>query len=153
EQSRRREENARYLTELLREIPGITPARMYEGCTRNAYHIYMLRYDPTRFENLPRARFLEALYAEGIPCAGGYTPFYDEPFLKNTLQSRRFRAIYSSERMAAYLERIRCPANDRLCEEAVWMMQTLFLGPRSDMDQIADAIRKIQTQAGALVKA
>jgi dTDP-4-amino-4,6-dideoxygalactose transaminase len=153
EQSRRREENARYLTGLLREIPGITPARMYEGCTRNAYHIYMLRYDPARFENLPRARFLEALSAEGIPCAGGYTPLYDEPFLKNTLQSRGFRAIYSSERLAAYLERIRCPANDRLCDEAVWMMQTLFLGPRSDMDQIADAIRKIQMQAGALVKA
>ena len=33
-------------TELLREIPGIAPARMYDGCTRNAYHLYMFRYDP-----------------------------------------------------------------------------------------------------------
>ena len=46
EQSRRREQNAAYLTELLREIPGIAPARMYDGCTRNAYHLYMFRYDP-----------------------------------------------------------------------------------------------------------
>ncbi len=32
EQSRRREQNATYLTGLLREIPGITPARMHDGC-------------------------------------------------------------------------------------------------------------------------
>jgi dTDP-4-amino-4,6-dideoxygalactose transaminase len=44
EQAARRDENAKYLTSLLKEIPGIVPARMYEGCTRNAYHLYMLRY-------------------------------------------------------------------------------------------------------------
>ncbi|MGH9667607.1 MAG: aminotransferase class I/II-fold pyridoxal phosphate-dependent enzyme, partial [Bryobacteraceae bacterium] len=44
-QAKKRTENALYLTSLLREIPGIRPARMYEGCTRNAYHLYMLRYD------------------------------------------------------------------------------------------------------------
>src|SRR5579885_554671 len=50
EQSRRREQNAAYLTGLLREIPGITPARMSDGCPRSAYHLYMMRYDPTGFE-------------------------------------------------------------------------------------------------------
>ena len=48
EQSRTREQNAAYLTSLLKQIPGITPARMYEGCTRNAYHLYMFRYDAGR---------------------------------------------------------------------------------------------------------
>ena len=124
EQSRRREQNAAYLTGLLREIPGITPARMYEGCTRNAYHIYMFRYDPSRFEGLPRSRFLQALNAEGIPARAAISPLYQEPFLKNTLQSRAFQAIYSPKRIADYLERIQCPANERLCEEAVWLMQT-----------------------------
>ncbi len=65
EQSRRREQNANYLTGLLREIPGIAPARMYDGCTRNAYHLYMFRYDPAGFDGLPRAKFIEALEAEG----------------------------------------------------------------------------------------
>src|SRR5262249_46494167 len=120
EQSRRREQNAAYLTGLLREIPGITPARMYDGCTRNAYHLYQLRHTPSHFEALPRSKFLKALSAEGIPCSGGYSPLYQEPFLKNTLQSRAFQAIYSPKRLAEYLERIHCPANDRLCEEAVW---------------------------------
>jgi dTDP-4-amino-4,6-dideoxygalactose transaminase len=153
EQSRRREQNAAYLTGLLREIPGIAPARMYDGCTRNVYHLYMFRYDPAGFEGLPRSKFLKALAAEGIPCSAGYSPLYSEPFLKNTLESRPFRAIYSPKRIADYLERIHCPANDRLCEQGVWLFQTLFLGPQSDMDQIADAVRKIHKQTGKLVKA
>ena len=73
-QSKAREENARYLTQQLREIPGILPARMHEGCTRNAYHLYMFRYQAERFAGLPRGRFLRALSAEGIPCSGGYSP-------------------------------------------------------------------------------
>jgi dTDP-4-amino-4,6-dideoxygalactose transaminase len=152
-QSRRREQNAAYLTGLLREIPGIAPARMYDGCTRNAYHLYMFRYDPDGFDGVPRARFLEALRAEGIPCSGGYQPLYREPFLKNTLESRPFRAVYSPRRIADYFERLRCPANDRVCEQGVWLTQTMLLGPRSDMDQIAEAVRKIRKHAGKLIPA
>jgi perosamine synthetase len=152
EQSRRREQNAAYLTTLLRDVPGIAPARMYDGCTRNAYHLYMFRYDPAGFDGLPRSKFLEAMHAEGIPCSAGYSPIYREPFLKNTLESRPFRAVYSPRRIANYLERIHCPANDRLCEQGVWIYQTTFLGPRSDMDQIAEAVRKVQKQAGKLAK-
>ena len=45
QQAKTRTENAPYLTSMLKEIPGIAPARMYDGCTRNAYHLYMFRYD------------------------------------------------------------------------------------------------------------
>ena len=54
---------------MLREIPGIAPAKMYEGCTRNAYHLYMFRYDPKEFAGLPRDKFIAALEAEGIPAS------------------------------------------------------------------------------------
>jgi dTDP-4-amino-4,6-dideoxygalactose transaminase len=153
EQSRRREQNAAYLTGLLREIPGIAPARMHDGCTRNAYHLYMFRYDSAQFAGLSRSRFIAALAAEGIPASGGYSPLYREPFLKNTLQSRAFQAIYSSQRISAYLESIHCPENDRLCDVAVWLTQTMLLGPRSDMDQIAEAVRKISKHAATLARA
>ena len=108
---------------------------------------------PSNFERLPRSRFLEALEAEGVPISGGYQPLYREPFLKNTLQSRAFQAIYSPKRISEYLEQIQCPANERLCETGVWLMQTTLLGSRSDMDQIAEAVRKVHRQAGKLVKA
>ncbi len=150
EQSRTRESNAEYLSNQLREVPGIQPARMYDGCTRNAYHLYMFRYDPAHFVHAPRARFLQAMKAEGIPCSGGYTPLNKEPFLKNTLRSRAYQAIYSPKEIADYEARNHCPANDRLCEEAVWLTQTMLLGTRRDMDHIAEAVRKIQKQAAAL---
>ncbi|MBI1940803.1 MAG: DegT/DnrJ/EryC1/StrS family aminotransferase [Acidobacteria bacterium] len=152
EQSRVREQNAEYLTKQLREIPGIAPARMYEGATRNAYHLYMLRYESQKFAGLPRAQFLRAMQAEGIPCSGGYSPLNKEPFLKNTLQSRSYRSIYSAKEISDYEARNHCPANDKLCEEAVWFFQTMLLGSKSDMDQIAEAVRKIQTHAAALAK-
>jgi hypothetical protein len=35
----------------------------------------------------------------------------------------------------------------------VWFIQTMLLGTRTGMEQIAEAVRKIQAQAGRLVKA
>jgi perosamine synthetase len=153
EQSRVREENAKYLTKLLAEIPGITPAKQFEGCTRNAYHLYMLNYDKAAFAGVSRDRFLKALRAEGIPGSDGYSPINKEPFLKEVLGSRAYKQIYGEERLAAWWANNNFPENDRLCEEAVWFTQTMLLGPRSDMDEIAAAIRKIHDNAGALAKA
>jgi len=152
EQSQVREKNAAHLTPQLREIPGITPARMYEGCTRNAYHLYMFRYDRERFAGLPRAKFLKALSAEGVPCSGGYSPLNKEPFLKNTFDTRAWQRLYPGGILSSYSERNQCPANDKLCGEGVWFTQTMLLGSRQDMDQIAEAIRKIQTHAAELSK-
>jgi perosamine synthetase len=151
-QARTRERNAAYLSKQLAEIPGITPARMYEGCTRNAYHLYMFRYDARPFAGLPRRTFLKALQAEGIPAAGGYSPLDKEPFLEDALTSRGFEAIYSKERLNEYRERIRCPENERLCSEAIWLGQTVLLGPRQDMDDVADAVRKIHSAAEQLAR-
>ncbi len=152
-QAQTRTENASYLTSMLKEIPGITPAKMYAGCTRNAYHLYMFRYDKARFAGLPRAAFLKALAAEGVPCQGGYSPLNTQPFLKNTLHSRGYQRLFPAREIAAWEERNRCPANDRLCEEAVWLVQTMLLAPRGSMERIAGAVRKIQKHAAELAKA
>ena len=152
-QSARRGANADYLTSLLKEIPGIRPARMYEGCTRNAYHLYMFRYEKDSFANLSRAKFLKALGAEGIPASGGYAPLNKEPFLKNTLHTRGFEQIYGKDRLAKWERGNECPQNDLLCEEAVWFTQNMLIGERSEMDQIAEAVRKIRAYAPDLAKA
>jgi dTDP-4-amino-4,6-dideoxygalactose transaminase len=153
EESKTREDNARALTAMLKEIPGMAPARMYDGCTRNAYHLYMFRYLKEHFAGASRSVFLKALKAEGIPASSGYSPLNKEPFLKRVLQSPGYRALFSRERLARWEEQNQCPVNDRLCEEAVWFTQNMLLGPRRDMEQIAEAIRKIQANAGKLVKA
>jgi perosamine synthetase len=147
EQSRVRDENAAYLTRLLEEIPGVRPARLHAGCTRNAWHLYMFRYRADSFAGLSRPAFLRALQAEGIPCSGGYSPLNREEFVLASLRTRAYQRMYPPELLAGWEERNQCPVNDLLCKEAVWFTQTQLLGPRSDMDQIAAAIRKIQAHA------
>jgi perosamine synthetase len=154
DQARTRETNAAHLTKLLSEIPGIAPAKMYEGCTRNAYHLYMFRYNAAQFSGLPRATFLKALRAEGIPCSGGYDPLNKEPFLNNTLDGRGYRYVYPPKVLQQLKARnANLPENDKLCQEAVWLTQNLLLGSKEDMEQIAAAVRKIQQQATLLARA
>jgi len=147
-----REQNAQYLNSLLREIPGIIPARMYEGCTRNAYHGFIFRYKKEQFVNMPRAKFLKALAAEGVPASSVYTPLNKQQYLKNALLSKGYQRIYSKQELARLEERNQCPVNDQLCAEAVWIMQSNFLGTRADMDQIAEGIRKIQASAAEVAR-
>ena len=107
---------------LLKQIPGITPARMYDGCTRNAYHLYMFRYDPAAFAGLSRAAFLKALDAEGVPASSGYSPLNKEPFLEDALAQPRLPGdLLEGRAWIGWRERNRCPQNDRLCSEAVWL--------------------------------
>jgi perosamine synthetase len=110
----------------------------------------MFRYDNRAFAKLPRAKFLKALAAEGIPCSGGYAPLNRDPFLEKTFETKGWKRIYSDAEMRRWHERNQTPNNDRLCTEAVWLTQTMLLGGRSDMDQIAEAVRKVQKHAAAL---
>jgi dTDP-4-amino-4,6-dideoxygalactose transaminase len=150
DQMKTREQNADYLRGLLKEIPGIVPAKMYDNCSRNAYHLFMYRYQKEHFSGLPRKRFLEALRAEGVDCNAGYGMLNKGAFIKNSLASRSWQRLFPAEALAKWEERTACPANDKLSEEAAWFTQTTLLGPRSDMDQMAEAIRKIQKHAGDL---
>jgi len=152
QQSRRRTENAEYLTRLLREVSGIQPAKMHEGCTRNAYHLYMFRYQKEHFANLDRAKFMKALDKEGVPCSGGYGPLNRDNYVRSLLKSRHYKRIYSEKDLGQWEERNQCPENDRLCQEAVWFTQNMFLGTRSSMDQIAEAIRRIQKHAAEIAR-
>ena len=153
QQAKRREENAKYLTSLLDESSGLKPVAIYPGCTRNAYHLFMMRYNADEFSGLSRARFLKALAAEGIPASGGYEPLNQQPFLRSAFESRHFQAVYTKERIARWYEQNQTPANDRICREGVWFTQNMLLGSRTEIEQIAEAVRKIQRSAEDLKKA
>ncbi|HRR57837.1 MAG TPA: DegT/DnrJ/EryC1/StrS family aminotransferase, partial [Acidobacteriota bacterium] len=84
------------------------------------------------------------------PCSAGYGPLNKEPFIGRALESRGFRSIYGDKVIAEWAERNQCPENDKLCQEACWFTQTMLLGSRSDMDDIAAAIRKIRKHGAGL---
>jgi len=152
ERAKIRSENAAYLSSMLREIPGVIPARMYEGCTQNAYHLYMFRFQSDKFSNMSRSKFIKSLAAEGVSCSAGYSPLNKAAFIQDALTSRPYQRVYGKEAIEKWNDRNACPENDKLCQEALWIMQNQFLGPRSDMEQIAEAVRKIQAHSAALAK-
>jgi dTDP-4-amino-4,6-dideoxygalactose transaminase len=153
QQAKTRDANAAYLTQLLSEIPGIEPARRHEGCTRSSHHLFMFRYRKEQFANLSRGKFMQALSREGVPCSGGYAPLNTDKYVEALATNPHYLKIYGAETMSRWQERNRCPVNEQLCAEAVWFTQTTLLGTRFQMEQIAEAIRKIQKSAGDIAKA
>lgn len=152
-QSKHREQNAEYLSSLLREIPGILVQKQYAGCTRNAWHVYAFRYQKQHFAGLGRDRFMLALKKEGIDdVAGGYTPWNKEAHVSALAKNRHYQRLYSQATLERWQQHRQCPQNDILCAENVRFTQTMLLGPRSDMDQIAEAIRKVQKHAGEIAR-
>ena len=148
-----RNENAAWLKAKIEKIPGIVPYKLYDNVTRAAFHLFPFHYKKEQFKGMPRATFLKALHAEGVPCSGGYDPLNKMPYLGHAFQTKNFRKMYSTEMLdiKRYMEANQCPENDRLCEEAVWLGQNMLLGSKQDMDDIATAINKIQENAEKLI--
>ena len=147
--------NAGYLSEHMKEIPGIEPYRLYDNVTRAAFHLFPFRYRKEAFKGLSREGFVKALSAEGIPCSGGYAELNKMPFLKNAFESKYFRKFYPAERLDynRYAQQNSCPLNEKLCnEQAVWLMQNVLLGSKKDMDHIASAIERIRKYADDIKK-
>jgi dTDP-4-amino-4,6-dideoxygalactose transaminase len=140
EQTLRRHENGTYLNSLIEKIDGILPLARGKGETLHGYHIYIFRYDKTKFNNLPKAEFAQMLAAEGVPCFMGYPqPLYKQPLF----QEKNFMC-YAIPEEVSYKDVI-CPVTEKACyEEAVWILQHSMLGPKEDMEKFAEAILKIQ---------
>jgi len=155
EESAKRHTNAEYLKGKIKDIPGIVPYTFSPGVTRAAFHLFPFRYKQESFGGLPRAIFLKALGAEGVPCTYGYGPLNKGAYVKQAFSTKNFRRMYAPADLdyEAWLERTRCPENDLLCQEAVWFGQNLLLAEKADLDDIARAIEKIQANAGKLAKA
>lgn len=134
EQVRLRAENARYLTDRLNQIEGVATLREDERMTVPSGYGFYFKYSPEACGNVPRDRFVAALYAEGIPASGA---FY-EPVYKSSLFGWGDAPV-----PVDYSETV-CPAAERAAyQESVWLAHQLFLGTKSDMDDIAAAIEKV----------
>ncbi|MFC5408842.1 DegT/DnrJ/EryC1/StrS family aminotransferase [Larkinella bovis] len=135
-----RNNNGRYLSELLSGIDGLSPlsGRMEE--IRHCYHLYIFKYDAAAFGGLSRQEFVARLAAEGVPCSTGYPhPLYKQPVFQN----KNFMC-YAIPDSVDYTT-VFCPVSERACrEEAVWIFQHAMLGSQDDMQAFAEAIRKIQ---------
>ena len=140
EQTDRRHENGTYLNSLLEKIDGIKPLTRGLGETKHSYHIYIFKYDKSKFNNLSKVDFSRMLAAEGVPCFMGYP----EPLYKQPLFQQKNFMCYAIPEEVDYSD-VFCPETEKAChEEAVWIFQNTMLGTKEDMDKFAEAILKIQ---------
>jgi len=140
EQTRRREENAKFLSEQLSGIDGIGLLRRESYMTRISWHGFGFLYDAEAFGGVPRSKFLATLNAEGIPAGGGYShPLYKNPLFTE----RRFGRIAEFVDFPDY-RAVHCPNCERLCRECVYIDQRCLLGTIDDMCDIVRAMEKIR---------
>ena len=121
--------------------------------SRAVWHLYPYRYDASQFSGLSLGKFAKAMSAEGIPCGGVYHEQYNDGLLDEAIASRGFKRLWSAERLKAYRDSFReLKGNKQVCETTVAMGQNMLLGERSDMDDILEAIRKVQKHSDELAK-
>jgi dTDP-4-amino-4,6-dideoxygalactose transaminase len=138
-QTATRDLNGEYLAARISCLPGIHPQARPRDCTRHSYHLFMLRLHSEAF-GAPRAKVLDALRAEGIPCSGGYGfSLYHQPMFRN----KAFGPYVAGESPRLDYSKVNCPNSDLLCQQSIWLEQSIFLGSRRDMDDIADAFEKV----------
>jgi len=135
-----RHKNGTYLNGLLSTIDGITPLSRGLGETIHSYHIFIFKYDKSKFNGLSKVEFAKMLAAEGVPCFMGYPqPLYKQPLFQN----KNFMCYAIPEDVDYSM--VQCPVAEKACyEEAIWIMQHAMLGTTQDMDLFALSITKIQ---------
>jgi dTDP-4-amino-4,6-dideoxygalactose transaminase len=147
QQTKTRDRNGQFLAVKLTRLPGIYPQRRPKDCTQHSYHLFMLRIVANEF-GAPRAAVLKALQAEGIPCSAGYGwSLPQQPMFRN----KAFGPYLPETSRRLNYRRVKRPNSDLLCrEQCVWMEQSIFLGTRADMDDIANAFEKVYENRSAL---
>ena len=157
EQNRVRMENAEYLTDRLSEIDGIRVLKRDPDVTKSSIHVYLARFVSHKFEGLSRDSFLEAVNAEGVPIRAGYkAPLQEYELFSRGIESFQGGNGYSNWTPAGSVDysKMETPVARRLClEEVITLSQPVFLGPRSDMDSIVEAIAKVRENVGELIGA
>lgn len=145
EQTLHRHRSGRLLDKLLSEIPGITPQICDPRCTRNGHYAYIFHVDSKQFAGISTENFIAALNAEGIPTQASYPPLHELDCFRNGEYRKRLSGSQATEPHAFLKQPF--PHTQRAAWETVWIPQFALLGDEEDMNEIAEAIRKIQRNA------
>ena len=97
--------------------------------------MYMFYYDPICFNNLSREEFIEYLNAEGIPAFVCFpvlskVEFYEKQDFRGKINHQNISNNY--------------PVAQQVANKVVWLPHYTLLGDKTDIEEIVNAIRKIQ---------
>ncbi len=143
-QARERAEMADYLDEALSEMPGVRLLKRDPRHTARTFYRYMFAIEPQAFGGANNTLVCAALSAEGIPAWKGYDPMYRydlfQPQLSSLPVPRAFPERFQFDQM-------RLPCVERASgQEAVWLGESLFRAGRQGVDDVVNALKKVQTR-------
>jgi dTDP-4-amino-4,6-dideoxygalactose transaminase len=149
-QTRKRERSAALLDEALAGVSGIRLLAPAPEMTRRSYHMYVFRVDESAL-GTSRAKFIEALQAEGVPASEGwYQPLYRNGVFTNAnrLPAHGIRAPLSGH--GVDYTGVSCPVCEQVCRDAVWIPQNALLAEEPRIRRLAEAICKVAHGAAKL---
>ena len=89
----------------------------------------------------PREAILKSLQAEGVACSGGYVVSLPrQPMFLN----KAFGPYLPKSRAKLNYAKTRVPNSDRLCQETIWIEQSVLLGTATQMDRIARIVEGVR---------
>ena len=141
-----RNRNANYLTSKIKDIPGITPQKLYDGTEEGSFYLYTMNYNKKMYNGAPREKYLKALAAEGV----SLSPYiknglHKELWIDNILSRKEYQQMYGKDRLQQFKEEMDCPVCDLICNEEMLMLWASgpLLGAKEDMDDIINAMVKV----------
>ena len=152
EQNRRRDKNAIYMNNVLSDLTGVKPMKRDERQTNEAYFNYSFRYVKDEFKDLPVQKFREALSKElGIDVEASYEPLSQCSLYVPLTKPARYK-LSDSYWEEINPERFHLPVCEKIHnEESICLHHKVLMGSKSDMDLMADAIKKIHDNAEELL--
>lgn len=143
--NRTRVKLANRITKQLKDISGITPPMVAEGCS-HVYYFYVMKYDE-RIVGIPREIFVKAVQAEGFYLRSGYvTPLYLEPVYQNKIcfGANGFPFTAAQRNSEISYNRGLCPVTERLQDKEL-LLTNIIQSPftEQDMDDFVMAIKKV----------
>jgi len=144
---------AKRLSESLSTIPGISLIARDDRVTTQAIYQFVFKYNDKAFGGASRDRFVAALEAEGVPAEGRfYEPIYRSPLFR--VDPKDFPVLSGVATSDLPWARTHCPVAERAAySESVWIPHQLLLGSEQDVDQIVEAVQKIQNNIDELLSA
>lgn len=146
EQVETRHKNGKYFAKELEKIEGISTLKKDPRITKRSYYFYFLKYDSSKWNNIHRDRFMQALKAEGVPCSTAHNdPLYKNPAFQDMVFGNNGCPVTCSfyGKKIDY-SRVHCPEAERIYRSEIVALGKDFLMERENVDRILEAIHKIR---------
>jgi dTDP-4-amino-4,6-dideoxygalactose transaminase len=143
-----REQNGLYLDALLDQVDGLTPLKHQPQLELRAFYEYAVRYNSEAFADCSIYAICRALTAElGFPLYPENPPLHQNALYKPHVKKRYFIPEFQQ---ALDTNKYHLPIAESAPDELILFHHRPLLGSQSDMEDIADAFRKIQQYAAEL---